>query len=55
MPLFIGGAARTGKGILARRLLSDMQLPFLNLDVINHLIEHPVERGSYEKSLAIFY
>lgn len=32
--LFIGGAARTGKGILARRLLNEMQLPFLSLDVL---------------------
>lgn len=34
MLLFIGGAARTGKGILARRLLAEMGLPFLSLDVL---------------------
>lgn len=34
MLLFIGGAARTGKGILARRLLAEMQLPYLSLDVL---------------------
>jgi hypothetical protein len=34
MLLFIGGAARTGKSILARRLLTEMQLPFLSLDVL---------------------
>jgi hypothetical protein len=34
MLIFIGGAARTGKGILARRLLAEMQLPFLSLDVL---------------------
>ncbi len=34
MLIFIGGAARTGKGILARRLLSECQLPFLSLDVL---------------------
>jgi len=34
MLFFIGGAARTGKGILARRLLVDMQLPYLSLDVL---------------------
>jgi putative acetyltransferase len=34
MLLFIGGAARTGKGILVRRLLAEMQLPYLSLDVL---------------------
>lgn len=34
MLLFIGGAARTGKSILARRLLHEMQMPYLNLDVL---------------------
>ena len=34
MLIFIGGAARTGKGMLARRLLAEMQLPFLSLDVL---------------------
>lgn len=34
MLLFIGGASRTGKGILARRLLAEMQLPYLSLDVL---------------------
>jgi len=34
MLLFIGGAARTGKGMLVRRLLKDMQLPYLSLDVL---------------------
>ncbi len=34
MLLFIGGAARTGKSILARRLLTEMQFPFLSLDVL---------------------
>ncbi|KAA3658489.1 MAG: hypothetical protein DWQ04_24965 [Chloroflexi bacterium] len=32
--VFIGGAARAGKGILARRILVEMQIPFLNLDVL---------------------
>ncbi len=34
MLFFIGGAARTGKGILARRLLAEMRLPYLSLDVL---------------------
>jgi len=34
MLIFIGGAARTGKGMLARRLLAEMQLPSLSLDVL---------------------
>lgn len=34
MLLFIGGAARTGKGILVRRLLKEQQLPYLSLDVL---------------------
>ncbi len=34
MLLFIGGAARTGKGLLVRRLLAEMQLPYLSLDVL---------------------
>ena len=34
MLLFIGGAARTGKGILVRRLLAEMHLPYLSLDVL---------------------
>lgn len=34
MLLFIGGAARTGKGMLARRLLSECTVPFLSLDVL---------------------
>lgn len=34
MLLFIGGAARTGKGILVRRLLVEQQMPYLNLDVL---------------------
>jgi len=34
MLIFIGGAARTGKGMLAQRLLAEMQFPFLSLDVL---------------------
>jgi len=34
MLIFIGGAARTGKGMLVRRLLAERQLPFLSLDVL---------------------
>lgn len=34
MLFFIGGAARTGKGILTRRLLAEQNLPFLSLDVL---------------------
>ena len=34
MLFFIGGAARTGKGILARRLLVEQRLPYLSLDVL---------------------
>lgn len=34
MLFFIGGAARCGKGILARRLLAEMHLPYLSLDVL---------------------
>ena len=34
MLVFIGGAARTGKGMLVRRLLADMQLPYLSIDVL---------------------
>jgi len=32
--IFIGGAARTGKGILSRRMLIERQFPFLSLDVL---------------------
>jgi hypothetical protein len=32
--LFIGGAARTGKGILVRRLLLERHMSFLSLDVL---------------------
>jgi hypothetical protein len=32
--LFIGGAARTGKGLLARRLLVEQHMSFLSLDVL---------------------
>lgn len=31
---YIGGAARSGKGILVRRLLKDLHLPYLSLDVL---------------------
>jgi hypothetical protein len=31
---YIGGAARTGKGILARRMLAELRLPYLSLDVL---------------------
>ena len=34
MLFFIGGAARTGKGLLVRRLLAERQLPYLNLDIL---------------------
>ena len=34
MLIFIGGAARTGKGILTRRLLAEHNLPYLSLDVL---------------------
>lgn len=34
MILYIGGAARCGKGILARRLLVELHLPYLSLDVL---------------------
>lgn len=34
MLTFIGGAARSGKGILARRLLAELGLPYLSLDVL---------------------
>jgi hypothetical protein len=32
--IYIGGAARTGKGILARRLLHEYRMSFLSLDVL---------------------
>lgn len=31
---YIGGAARSGKGILSRRLLTDLRLPYLSVDVL---------------------
>ena len=34
MLLLIGGAARTGKGILVRRLLVEMHMSYLNIDVL---------------------
>jgi len=34
MLLFIGGAARTGKGMLVCRLLVEMQMPFLSIDAL---------------------
>lgn len=34
MLLIIGGAARTGKGILSRRLLTTLHQPYLSLDVV---------------------
>ena len=34
MLFLIGGAARTGKGILVRRLLAEARLPYLSLDVL---------------------
>jgi hypothetical protein len=34
MLIFIGGAARTGKGILVRRLLAERRLPYFSLDVL---------------------
>ncbi len=34
MLLIIGGAARTGKGIIARRLLVEKHLPYLSLDIV---------------------
>ena len=34
MILYIGGAARSGKGILVRRLLKVLHLPYLSLDVL---------------------
>ena len=34
MIFFIGGAARCGKGILVRRLLAELGLPYLSLDVL---------------------
>jgi hypothetical protein len=34
MVLIIGGAARTGKGLLSRRLLLQTQQPYLSLDVL---------------------
>ncbi|MEO7909521.1 MAG: hypothetical protein ABIV47_07705 [Roseiflexaceae bacterium] len=34
MLVFIGGAARTGKGILVRRLLLEMQMSYLSIDVL---------------------
>ena len=34
MLLFIGGAARTGKGILVRRLLVERHISYFSLDVL---------------------
>ncbi len=34
MLLYLGGAARAGKGILVRRLLAELGLPYLSLDVL---------------------
>jgi hypothetical protein len=34
MLLFIGGAARTGKSILVRRLLVEKHMPYLSIDVL---------------------
>jgi hypothetical protein len=42
MLLIIGGAPRTGKGILARRLLVETHLPYLSLDVLKMGLVHAV-------------
>jgi hypothetical protein len=34
MIYYIGGAARSGKGILVRRLLTDLNLPYFSIDVL---------------------
>lgn len=34
MLFFVGGAARSGKSMLARRLLADERLPYVSLDVL---------------------
>lgn len=34
MLVFVGGAARTGKGIIAHRLLREQHIPYLSLDVL---------------------
>src|SRR4051812_38221954 len=34
MLLFIGGAARTGKGMLVRRLLHELQMSYFSIDVL---------------------
>jgi hypothetical protein len=34
MLLIVGGPARTGKGIIARRLLIETHLPYLSLDIV---------------------
>jgi hypothetical protein len=34
MLIFLGGAARTGKGILERRLLTEQRLPYFSVDVL---------------------
>ena len=47
MLLFIGGAARTGKSILARRLLAEQRIPYLSLDVL----KMGIARGAPEFSL----
>ena len=39
MLIFIGSTARTGKGMLVRRLLAEMQPPFLSLDVLKMGLE----------------
>jgi hypothetical protein len=34
MLLFLGGAARTGKGLLSRRLLAELRVPSMSLDIL---------------------
>jgi hypothetical protein len=40
--LIVGGAPRTGKGILARRLLVETQLPYLSLDILKMGLVHAI-------------
>jgi hypothetical protein len=42
MLLIVGGAPRTGKGIIARRLLVETRMPYLSLDVLKMGLVHAV-------------
>lgn len=55
MLFFIGGAARTGKGIISRRLLYEQHIPYMSVDVLKMGLARGVPEFAIDPDAGAFH